>query len=140
MPMKETDMLNAWLWKNHRTSTQWRRVRLGVLPTKEMARMYAVLLRWADAIVLEKGQVKIIEAKLRPDPGAVGQLELYKQLFPHTPEFSEFKNWPLVLVLLTATLDLNMVEMCSKKGIQYEVFSQDDVNKVRAQLLQPILL
>ena len=137
--MKESDMLNAWLWEKHRTDTQWRRIRLGVLPTKELARMYMTLLRWADAIVLSKGIVYIIEAKLRPAPGAVGQLELYKQLFVQTPEFEDYKNWPIKMVLLTSVVDLNMVEMTSKKDILYEVFTEAEVNKTRMGLMQPVV-
>lgn len=137
--MKETDMLNAWLWSKHRFDIQWRRVRLGVLPTKEMARIYMTLLRWVDAIVIREGVVYIIESKLRSDPGALGQLELYKKLFRNTPEFEQYKLYPIQLVLLTSIVDLNMVELCSEKGVQYEVFSEEDVNKVRRELMQPIL-
>jgi len=137
--MKESDMLNAWLWEKHRFDIQWRRIRLGVLPTKELARMYMTLLRWTDAIVLKDGTVYIIEAKLRPAPGAVGQLELYKQLFPETPEFDAYKEWPIKLVLLTSVVDLNMVEMCSKKDIDYEVFTEEEVNKTRMGLMQPVV-
>ena len=137
--MKESDMLNAWLWEKHRTDIQWRRIRLGVLPTKELARMYMCILRWADAIVLHDGIVYIVEAKLRPAPGAIGQLELYKKLFLQTPEFEQYKNWPIKLLLLCAEPDLNMVEFCSEKDIIYEVFTEDQVNKTRMSLFQPIV-
>ena len=137
--MKETDMLNAWLWQKHRFDIQWRRVRLGVLPTKELARIYMTLLRWVDAIVIHDAVVYIIEAKLRADPGALGQLELYKKLFLNTPEFEQYKLYPVQLVLLTSIVDLNMVELCTEKGVEYEVFSEEDVNKVRMALMQPIL-
>lgn len=139
MAMKESDMLNAWLWEKHREDIQWRRVRLGVMPTKEMARMYMTILRWTDAIVISDGVVYIVEAKLRPEPGAIGQLELYGQLFVQTPEFEAYKNYPIKLMLLTSVMDLNMVEMTSKKNILYEMFTEEDVNKVRAALLQPLL-
>ena len=137
--MKETDMLNAWLWEKHRTDIQWRRIRLGVLPTKELARMYMVILRWADAIYLKDGVVYIVEAKLRAEPGALGQLELYKELFPQTPEFDQYKEWPIKLVLLSSVVDLNMVQLCSKKGIDYEVFTEEDVNKTRMSLMQQVV-
>lgn len=137
--MKETDMLNAWLWDQHRTDLQWRRVRLGVLPTKEMARMYMTILRWVDAIVIKEGIVYIIEAKVRPMPGAVGQLELYRDLFYQTPEFEQYKNYPSKLILLTAESDLNMIEMCSKKDITYYIFTEDDVNRVRREMMLPVI-
>jgi len=138
--MKETDLLNAWLWEKHRTDVQWRRIRLGVMPTKELARMYSVIMRWADAIVLKDGVVLIIEAKVRPKPEPIAQLELYKKLFLQTPEFSAYKNWPIRLILLTSTLDLNIVEFCSEKDIEYEMFTIDDVNRTRAKNLQHVLI
>ena len=137
--MKETDMLNAWLWDKHRFDTQWRRVRLGVLPTKELARIYMTLLRWVDAIYLKDGVVFIVEAKLRSEPGALGQLKLYEQLFKNTPEFDAYKNWPIQKVLLTAVMDLNMAELCSKENIEYELYTLEDVNKARMEMRLPIV-
>jgi len=135
--MKETDMLNAWLWDKHRTDLQWRRVRIGTLPTKELAREYMVLLRWVDAIVIHEGVVYLVEAKLRPEPGAIGQLELYNELFPHTLEFSAYQNWPVRMMLLTSIVDVNMVELCSKKNIIYTVFTEEEVNRVRREMKLP---
>ena len=137
--MKETDMLNAWLWEKHRTELQWTRKRVGVLPTKELAKMYSVLLRWVDAIVIHDGYVLIIEAKIRPMPGAIGQLELYEMLFPETPEFQAYKDWPIKLILLCAMPDLSMIQLCSQKGITYEIFTEEQVNKTRKGLFQPIV-
>jgi len=136
---KENAMLQAWLWKHHRQDIQWRRVRLGVLPTKESNKMYACLLRWADAIFIKDGVVNIVEAKLRPDLGALGQLEGYKVLFSQTLEFSQYKEFPVRMILLTTMIDLVIVELCSKKEIAYEVFTLDDVNKVRTKLMQPVI-
>lgn len=137
--MKETDMLNAWLWEKHRTDVQWRRVRLGVLPTKELARMYMTLLRWVDAIYLKDGVVYIVEAKLRAEPGALGQLDLYEKLFKETPEFSDYSLWPIQKVLLTAVMDLNMAELASEKDVEYELFTEEDVNKTRMEMRLPVV-
>ena len=137
---KEKALLNAWLWDKHRSDPQWRRVRLGVLPTKESNRIYMTILKWADAVFLHRGIVYIVEAKIRPNFGAIGQLEGYADLFHNTLEFSNYKEWPVKLILLTTVVDLNTVELASKKGIQYEVFTMDDVNRVRRELLQPVLL
>jgi hypothetical protein len=116
----EAKLVNDWLWTFHPTSLQWRRVRLGIVPDKEYAKMYMVILRWADAIFIEDGKVHIVEAKLRPDAGAIGQLEHYKDLFTRTPEFQQYWNYPIELILLTPYLDLELVALCSKKGIRYE--------------------
>ena len=117
--------MNAWLWEKHKTALQWRRIRLGPIPNHEMARAYKVILRWADAIFIEDGVVNIVEAKLRPNPTAIGQLEYYKELFPATPEFEEFSEAPIQLWHLAAITDLGIAELCSKKNINFEVFMPD---------------
>lgn len=126
-PLKETTLLNAWIWQKHSRDLQWRRVRLGIVPTQEMAQMYSVCLRWADAVVLSEGKVLIIEAKLRPSPGAIGQLEFYKKLFGVTPEFSAYWSWPIELVLLTGIMDLEILAACQEKMITFELFTDKDI-------------
>lgn len=120
--LKESELVNMFLWEYHRTCPQWRRVRLGVVPTHELARMYMVTLRWADAIYIEGGEVFIVEAKLRPDAGAIGQLLLYKDLFGQTLEFMDY--WPLKvnMIFLCTRPDLNLAEQCSKHDIKYVIY------------------
>ena len=78
---REGRLVNEWLWKTYPTKLQWKRVRLGQTPNKVEAAYYKVLLRWADAIVINDMDVVIIEGKIRPGFGALGQLEAYKELF-----------------------------------------------------------
>ena len=118
--LREFELVNKWLWKFHPSDLQWRRVRLGIVPDKEKARMYMVILRWADAIFIQDGVVNIVEGKLRPTAGAIGQLEHYKLLFGRTPEFSQYWNHDINLILLTCYMDLEIVELCSRKNIKYE--------------------
>lgn len=138
--MKESDLLNAWLWEKHREDLQWRRIRLGVLPTKALARVYMTLLRWADAIVLKDGIVTIVEAKLRAQPGVISQLQLYKKLFINTPEFTQYKNWPIEMKILSSVIDLNMVELASENDISFEVYTLADVNKTRREQMLPVFV
>ena len=137
--MKESELLSTWLWAKHRTALQWRNTRLGLLPTKELARMYMVTLRWVDAIFIENGVVHLVEAKLTPQPGAIGQLELYQEIFKITPEFSAYAEWPIKLILLTTRPDLSMIDLLSKKGIDYEIFTYDDVVATMKEMGRPIL-
>jgi len=123
---KESILLVKWLAKFHRTDLQWRRVRLGQVATKEEAKYYKVILRWADAVFVKDGIVYIVEAKLRPDLGVIGQLEGYKKLFPATPEFTQYKNWPVKMILLSPFLDLNIAELCKDKDIIYEVWDYEN--------------
>ena len=119
---KESVLLTKWLAKFHRTSPQWKRVRVGVPANPEEAKLYSVLLRWCDAVFLEDGIMWIVEAKLRPDLGAIGQLEGYKELLRVTPEFSAYEKWPIKLILLSPIMDLGIAEICTKKEIIYEVW------------------
>ncbi len=119
---KESILLTKWLAQFHRKDLQWKRVRLGIPANPEEAKYMQVLLRWADAIFIEDGFVNIVEAKLRPDLGTIGQLEGYKELFKVTPEFVSYENWPVKMILLSPILDLATVQIASKKGIIYEVW------------------
>lgn len=124
--VKESELVNQWLWSNHRLSPQWRRVRLGVVPNHEMARAYSVLLRWADAVFIENGSVYIVEAKLRPMADAIGQLQLYRDLFRATPEFQQYWTYPIKLIFLTTMLDVAITELCTKLGISYVIFEPSE--------------
>jgi len=122
----EAKLVTKWLAKFHRTAPQWKRIRLGQVSDKAEAKYYKVILRWADAIFLEDGKVWIVEGKLRPDLGAIGQLEGYKKLFGVTPEFSAYKNWPVEMILLSPFLDLNIAELCKDKSIIYEIWNHEN--------------
>lgn len=121
----EKVFLNRWLWEFHRTKPQWKRVRLGPVPNPEMGRMFSVVLRWADALFIDEGIVNIVEAKLVPNFGAVGQLLGYRQMLEGTPEFEAYKNWKINLILLTKYPDLGVTELCSKYGIQHEIWNPE---------------
>lgn len=123
--MKESELVNRWLWKFHKDALQWRRVRLGAVPTKEMAQLYKVILRWCDAIFIENGTVNLVEAKIRPTAGAIGQLDHYAILFRKTPEFKEYWNYPLKKILLTMTEDLEIRELCKARGIDFVLFKPE---------------
>ncbi len=123
---KESILLTKWLAEFHRSDKQWKRVRLGIPANPEEAKLYSVLLRWADAVVESDGEILIVETKLRPEFGAIGQLEGYKELFKVTPEFSDYENWPVKMVLVSPVLDLGIAEIASKKGIIYDVWKPAD--------------
>lgn len=123
---KESVLLTKWLAAFHRTSPQWKRVRLGIPANPEEAKLYSVLLRWADAVFLDDGFVYIVEAKLRPDLGSIGQLEGYKELFSVTPEFIAYQKWPIKMILLSPVMDFGVAQIASKKGIIYEVWKPLD--------------
>lgn len=123
---REMQMLAEWLAKTQ-TGKRWMtRVRLGsprsevALPTMspEERSMVGVWRRWADAILLEENKVTIVESAIRPQPGKISQLELYKMLFPLTPELEPWKSLPIDMILLYAIEDPATIALARQKGIR----------------------
>jgi hypothetical protein len=128
---KEARLVNEWLQLEHPTALQWKRVRLGPLPDKELARMYQVTLRWADAIYVEDGTVTIVEAKMAPGLGAISQLKAYAELFRETPEFSQYSAAPVKLLYLCTRRDNVAERMCAAEGIEYAVYTPSWIYEVQ---------
>jgi hypothetical protein len=120
---KEYKLVNDYLAAKYPTKTKWKRVRLGPLPDVTMSRLFKVANLYADAIVWDEPNIIIIEAKMKPVSSAIGQLEAYAKLFPQTPDFSEYKDDPIKLVLLTTYVNITIQNMCKEKGIEYVVFA-----------------
>ena len=125
----EAKLVNEWLALHHPNALQWRRVRLGPLPLVDQQNLYKVTLRWVDAIFFEDDKVHIVEAKLKPSPTAIGQLELYKRLFKETPEFSQYFDKEIKLIFLTTYEDKYVKDMCIDKGIDYVVYVPEWLSK-----------
>ena len=121
-PIRENRLVSEWLLKTHPNALQWRRVRVGPLPEGPDAAMYGIVRRWADIVFKDEEGVHIIEAKMRPDPGAISQLQVYARLFPTTPEFREYWGLPLHLHLLTTSKDPVVLELAQEQGIHYEIY------------------
>ena len=119
----ETQLQNSWLWKFHRDSPTWKKVRLGRVANQADAQIAKVLLRFADAIFIEENVVHIVETKIAPKADAFGQLLLYKELFPQTPEFSTYKFLPIKLIMLTTRTDTALLDLANKYGITVEVYN-----------------
>ena len=121
----EARLVNEYLRETWPDALQWKRVRLGPARDKKEAQMYKVLMRWADAVVYDGINVYIIEAKMRANAGAIGQLEHYAELFPMTHEFKLYKCKPVKLILLSAILDVDITAQAQAHGIDPVLFSPD---------------
>ena len=129
----EAKMVNEWIQKSHPFSLQWRRVRLGPLPDARKPSYYTQLRRFVDLVFVENGIVYLVEAKVRPDPGGISQLELYNELFPQTPEFSHYHQNERKMIFLTSMVDEVVKKLCRDREIEYITFCpswlQEYINK-----------
>lgn len=119
----ETQLQNSWLWQFHRSSPTWKKVRLGRVSNQSDAALQKVLLRFADAIFIEENTVHILETKIQPSADAIGQLLLYKELFPQTPEFSAYKDFPIKLIMLTTRADPDLIKLAAQNSISVEIYN-----------------
>ena len=103
------------------TIPRWFNVRLGPYHNQEKSKLYSVLQHYADLIYIENNVVWINEFKVRKQAEAVGQLLNYKELFPQTIEFDFARTFPIMLQLVTNDHKKDIMELCSKHGIMYEV-------------------
>lgn len=126
-------MLHEWLARNYPHAIVMTRVRLGAPPISEEygelgpreSRMIGVWRRWADAIVVLKDKILLIEAAIRPNPGKIAQLELYRLLLPQTPELFPWKELPIEMILLYAIEDPATTWLCRQKGIHAIYYKPD---------------
>ena len=123
---REMLMVSEWLAETYPNNEYRTRVKLGKIEprissdglTPSERRQIGVHRRWADAIVLLDDRVILIEAKIRPQPGVISQLELYAMLLPHTPELGKHAKLPVEMVLLYAIEDELINMLARTKGIR----------------------
>jgi hypothetical protein len=78
--------------------------------------------RWADALVVESDLVWVVEGKIKPNPGAVSQLEALVRLFPSTPEYSDLAARPCRGMLVFAVRDGMTEQLAAERGIVCEQY------------------
>lgn len=130
---REMRMLAEWLAEQWPRTEYLTRVRLGrIEPRVDAAELTAgelraigVHRRWADAVVLLPDRVLLIEAKIRPQPGVISQLELYARLLPHTPELAEHAEKPIEMILLYAIEDELINQLAREAGIRCIAYHPD---------------
>lgn len=130
---RETRLLSEWVSQTFTEDTVMYRVRLGGPPAWAQASIengapagiYTVYQRWADAIIIRKTDLIIIEAKIRLEPGVISQIKLYERLLPKTAAFYKFRELPIRLIILAAMRDPEVEAMAASEGIEVVVFSPD---------------
>ena len=130
---REQKLLAEYLTKFYPKDIHMTRVRLGAiepeakypdLTEREVAAL-GVWRRWADAVVITKRKMILIEAAIRPDTGEASKLEVYADLLPLTPELRPYLGLPLHLELVYAVYDAVVIHYCEKHGIRCVFFCPD---------------
>lgn len=86
----------------------------------------AALKNWnwyCDGLIVLPDSVLIIEAKVHPDPGAVGQVLFYREIAIGTPELAPLLALPWYPVVLWAEIDDGLNKWAQKFGVRVEVYT-----------------
>jgi len=123
---REMRLLSEFLAEHYQGVEYRTRIRLGKIQprldgkyiTEEERLNLGTFRRWADALVILPDRLILIEAKIRPQPGVISQLQLYKRLLPNTPELQRFRDRPLEMLLVYAIRDDLLISMAREEGIR----------------------
>lgn len=130
---REMKLVSEYLAEKYPDDRSMTRVRLGVIHpsllqekyTEEEKSLLTVWRRWADAIVVKKDRVILIEAAILPSPGDISVLLTYNYLLRFTPEFADVHNLPTEMELVSAIEDPVVSNLARSVGIRTVVFAPD---------------
>jgi hypothetical protein len=94
-----------------------------VQQTPQIEAMLRVSNWFADMVGVTPAAIKVIEAKLDPDPGAVGQALFYSRLVMSTPALRAYVTRPIQPVVLFAADDPDVRRMANSLGVAVEVYT-----------------
>lgn len=132
--LPERHLVQKWLETYHPNVLQWKRPRVGPIPGRAPDKYKGVRRGWPDIIFKENNIIYIVEAKVRPQAAACGQLKEYERLWPLTPEFSEFRDLPVRLISLTTRDEVIVRETCEAFGIEYVIFTTPEVEEYQRRI------
>jgi len=151
---RELRLVSEYLASQYPNALVRQRVRLGGVPPsldgpdldEHQRRAYTVFNRWADAVVILPRQLIIVEGSIPAQPNKIAQLEIYGNLILSTPEFAEFTDHEIKLVMLSAVYDPVVEKYAKSRGVKFIVFSppwvkkylQERARRYSASTIQPI--
>lgn len=114
----------------------WYELRLGPTPqvangvyvAPQYARMLSVFNRYADLVGIARGEIQVVEAKMQFDPGAISQVDLYRDLVLTTPLIQQYPNRVVTPIILVAIDDPIVHQKATAAGIRVELFTPPWVN------------
>jgi len=85
-------------------------------------RYFMIWQPFADAVVVTKDTIWIIEAKIRNPTGAVGQLKRYVMAAYETPELKKYMDRPVKGLLVMALRNPEIERFALMEGIQVDYY------------------
>ena len=89
--------------------------------TPALERMLRVANWYADAVVLTESEGLLVEAKVEPNPSAIGQVLFYLRLYWSTPELAAYQHLPFAPVVLFAENDPAVTDFARSLGVRVEI-------------------
>lgn len=96
---------------------------VGVAINPALERALRVWNWYADGLLATPSETLLIEAKVHPDPGAIGQILFYRQLVMTTPGIVDLLGVPLVAVVLFAETDSEVTRFAQQLGVRVETYT-----------------
>jgi hypothetical protein len=96
---------------------------VGVQVSPVLEAMLRVANWYADAVLVTPTEVLVIEAKVDPDPGAVGQVLFYRSLIYSTPALAGYTTMPVMPVVLFAEDDSGVTPFARGLGCRVEIYT-----------------
>ncbi len=122
--------LGEWIAKNYKDPVRvFYQLHMGDLPHRLAKGRTDVNPRWyyrfgprADAVVITKSSIDIIETESRRPMNGVSELLVYRNLAPATPELHPFTHLPIRAILVAPVFDKNVWAVCREHNIIYKVY------------------
>ena len=127
----ETRMLHEWVSLHGWQAQAIYELRLGPTPqtlvgqvvSPQLEAMLRVSLWYADLIVPTGRELLVVEAKVQPKPGAVGETLWYSTLVPTTPVLAPYANLPVVPVVLFGESNDALNSFARALGVRVELYT-----------------
>ena len=78
---------------------------------------------FADAVLFAPLETLIVEAKVKPTPGAVSQVQFYADLLPRTPAMQSRLSLRISPVVLFAEDDPSVTSFAQRKGVRVAIYT-----------------
>jgi len=127
----ETQMLHEWVSLHGWQAQAIYELRLGPTPqtlvgvavSPQLEAMLRVALWYADLVVPTANELLVVEAKVQPKPGAVGEALWYSTLVPTTPVLAAYAHLPVVPVVLFGESNDMLNTWARSLGVRVELYT-----------------